>query len=193
MIAEQQIKSGASGVSFVCLARPPKSFSSGALTCTLNFMIKDVDASSGEVDDHGTEDQYQLEELEVKEGDFMRKGEDIGLTEFKRQWESLAESGEAIKKYSLGLETVQAGVDAVIELLGMQACEKTGIVAEGARSHTVNLTGVYYGDVPVFARAAFLLDPKPAVTLKIAVRSKDQIGRAVQQECRDRSRMPSSA
>jgi len=121
----------------------------------------------------GVEDQYQLEEMEVKEGDFMRGGEDIGLVEFRRQWETLGDGTEAVKKYSLGLETLQAAVDAVVELLGMTACERSGHVPESVRSHTVNLAGTYFGDVPVLARAAFLLDTKPAVTLKIAVRSKD--------------------
>jgi len=140
---------------------------------TLNFFFNDVDTSSGEIDQVGVEDQYQLEEMEVKEGDFMRGGEDIGLVEFKRQWESLGDGAEAVKKYSLGLETLQAAVDAVVELLGMTACEKSGTVPEGARSHTVNLSGTFFGEVPVLARAAFLLDPKPAVTLKIALRSRE--------------------
>jgi coatomer protein complex subunit gamma len=173
VVPETQLKYGVAGVTFVALQRPEKSFASGSITCTLNFFFKDVDTSSGEVDQVGVEDQYQLEDMEVKEGDFMRTSEDVGLVEFRRQWETLGESAESVKKYSLGLETLQAAVDAVVELLGMTACEKSGKVADGARSHTVNLAGTYFGDVPVLARAAFLLDTKPAVTLKIAVRSKD--------------------
>jgi len=173
VVPETQLKYGVAGVTFVALQRPEKYFSSGAITNTLNFYFKDVDTSSGEVDQVGVEDQYQLEEMEVKEGDFMRHGEDIGLVEFRRQWETLGDTAEAVKKYSLGLETLQAAVDAVVDLMGMTACEKSGKVAEGSRSHTVNLAGTYFGDIPVLARAAFILDSKPAVTLKIAVRSKD--------------------
>jgi protein-disulfide isomerase-like protein with CxxC motif len=55
----------------------------------------------------------------------------------------------------------------------MAASEQSGTVPEGARSHAVNLTGTFFGDLPVLARAGFILDSKPSVTLKIAVRSKN--------------------
>jgi hypothetical protein len=86
-------------------------------------------------------------------------------------WEGLGEGQEVVKKYSLGLESLQAAVNAVAELLGMQTSENSGVVPDGARSHAVNLTGVFFGDVPVLARAGFMLDAKHGVTLKIAVRS----------------------
>ena len=83
---------------------------------------------------------------------------------------------EIIKKYSLGLDNLQSAVSAVLDLLGMQACENSGVVADGARSHAVNLTGQWYGGVGVLARAGFMLDAKHGVTLKIAVRSPNQRG-----------------
>lgn len=60
---------------------------------------------------------------------------------------------------------------AVIDLLGMQPCEQSSSVQEGANSHAVNLTGVFFKDVKVLARAGFKLDAKHGVTLKIVVRS----------------------
>ena len=54
-------------------------------------------------------------------------------------------------------------MDAVTELLGLEAIESSGTVPEGVRSHTVNLAGEYVGGVQVLARAGFLLDSKPSV------------------------------
>jgi hypothetical protein len=97
--------------------------------------------------------------------------ENIGLVQFRSLWESLGDSSEVVKKYSLGLESLQAAVNAVTDLLGMQSSESSGTVPEGARSHAVNLSGVFFGDLTVLARAGFMLDAKHGVTLKIAVRS----------------------
>lgn len=103
----------------------------------------------------------------------MKPGENIGLVEFKKQWEEQGEGNEVVKKYSLGLDSLQAAVNAVTELLGMQPCENSNQVTDGARSHAVNLTGSFFGGVNVLARAGFMLDQKHGVTLKIAVRSSN--------------------
>ena len=160
------------GTTFVVFKRPTDSYTSAAIACTLHFAVREVD--EGEVigsEGDGVADEYQLEEIEVVESDFMRAGSNIALVEFKRQWEELGETVELVKKYSLGLDNLQAAVTAVLDLLGMQACESSGVVAEGARTHAVNLTGQWFGGVNVLARAGFGLDARHGVTLKIAVRS----------------------
>jgi coatomer protein complex subunit gamma len=170
IIPENQIKHGAAGAVFVAFNRPNNHYNSGSISCTLKFTVKEVE--DGEISAEGHDDEYQLEELELSEADFMRAGENIGLVEFRRQWESLGDSVEVVKKYSLGLDSLQSAVDAVVELLGMQACEGSNIVPEKAeKGHAVNLTGSFYGGINVLARAGFMLDPKHGVTVKIAVRS----------------------
>ena len=171
-IPEPSLHYSIAGVTFVVWKRADESYSSGGMSCTLHFKVREVD--DGEVlgaEGDGVADEYQLEEVEVVESDFMRAGSNIALVEFKRQWEELGETVELVKKYSLGLDNLQAAVTAVLELLGMQACESSGVVAEGARTHAVNLTGQWFGGVNVLARAGFGLDARHGVTLKIAVRS----------------------
>ena len=173
-IPEPTLQYSIQGVTLVVFKRADDAYVSGSMACTLHFKVKEVD--DGEVvdaDGEGVSDEYQLEEIEVTESDFMRSGPNMGLVEFKRQWEELGEGVEVIKKYSLGLDNLQSAVTAVLDLLGMQACENSGVVAEGARSHAVNLTGQWFGGVAVLARAGFMLDAKHGVTLKIAVRSNN--------------------
>lgn len=88
-------------------------------------------------------------------------------------WEGLGDGNEVVKKYSLGLDSLQAAVNAVTDLLGMAPSEGSASVPDGARSHAVNLSGVFFPGVQVLARAGFMLDAKHGVTLKIAVRSKE--------------------
>jgi coatomer protein complex subunit gamma len=169
-VPEEKLVYQIPGTTFACFNRPKNSFSSGAITCTLKFTVKDV--VGGEVAAKGSDEEYQLEEIEVSESDFMRPGENIGLIEFKRQWEQLTETKEVSKKYSLGLDTLQAAVDAVVDLLGMTPCEGTGVVQDAAKgNHGCMLVGSFFGGIPVLARAGFVLDSKPSVTLRIAVRS----------------------
>jgi len=161
------------GSSFLCMARPEDSFNSGSIHNTLKFEYKEVE--DGEVyGDEGIEDEYELEDVEVTEADFMKPDTTIGLVEFRRQWESLGNDNEVVKKFSLGLDNLQAAVDAVIGLVGMGACEGSNVVADDARSHAVNLAGAFLvgGEkMPVLARAGVMLMSGRGVTLKIAVRS----------------------
>jgi len=173
-IPEATIAYQQTGTTFVCMSRAEDAFASGTIANTLKFSYKEVD--EGEVGDFEQEDEYELEPLEVSEADFMRPETSIGLVEFRRQWESVGNGCEVVKKYSLGLDSLQAAVDAVLELLGMGACEGSNVVADGARSHAVNLAGSFL-DLPkpmtVLARAGVMMVEGKGVTLKIAVRSEN--------------------
>lgn len=80
-----------------------------------------VDPTTGEVEDDGVEDEYQLEELEVVAADYMLK---VGVSNFRNAWESLGPDCERVDEYGLGpRESLAEAVSAVINLLGMQPCE----------------------------------------------------------------------
>jgi hypothetical protein len=186
------------------------------MTATLKFDVCDVDGE-GEVLGEGIEDQYQLEDVEVcpsllfspliclagRGSRLHVAGQQFGLggvpwpvggcfavstslTQFLAQ--GLGSSTEMVKKYSLGLDSLQAAVDAVMELLAMGPCENSGSVPganrlpvfppphatplDDARSHAANLCGTFLGDRRIFCRAGFMMG-KSGVTLKIAIRSAD--------------------
>lgn len=175
-VPETRISCGENGVAFVVLQRVPTTYASGPIANTLKFELKDVE--DGEViEDDGMEDTYNLEELEVKESDFMKGEGGVGLVEFKRRWETEGNSNEQVKKYSLGMDNLQGAVDAVLDLLGMTACENSGVVPEDARSHACNLVGSFVSPegnmMGVLARAGFMIGKSGAVSLKIAVRSEN--------------------
>lgn len=170
-IPEPVLKVNTPGVTFVVFSRPPNSYVSGSFNCTLHFFVREVSPDDPEPGPRH-EDEYQLEDVDVVEHDFMKSGEEnVGLVQFRSAWEGLGDGQEVVKKYSLGLDSLQAAVNAVTDLLGMQASEQSGVVPEGARSRAVNLTGVFFGGIQVYARAGFMMDAKHGVTLKIAVRS----------------------
>lgn len=80
-----------------------------------------VDTSSGEAEDDGVEDEYQLEDLEVVAADYILK---VGVSNFKNAWESLDPDCERVDEYGLGpRETLAEAITVVTNLLGMQPCE----------------------------------------------------------------------
>ena len=80
-----------------------------------------VDPTTGETEDDGVEDEYQLEDLEVVAADYMLK---VGVSNFRNAWESMGADCERVDEYGLGpRESLAEAVNAVINLLGLQPCE----------------------------------------------------------------------
>ncbi|CAN1255698.1 Coatomer subunit gamma [Linum perenne] len=109
------------GQTFVVFEKPEGVPAIGKFSNTLRFIVKEVDPSTGEADEDGVDDEYQLEELEVVSADYMQK---VGVANFRNAWESLDAELERVDEYGLGpRENLAEAVNAVITLLGMQPCE----------------------------------------------------------------------
>ncbi|CAH8320237.1 unnamed protein product [Eruca vesicaria subsp. sativa] len=159
------------GQAFVAFEKPAGVPAFGKFSNTLTFVVKEVDPSTGEAEDDGVEDEYQLEDLEVVSADYMVK---VSVSNFRNAWESMNEEDEHVDEYGLGQrESLGEAIKAVIDLLGMQPCEGTETVPSNARSHTCLLSGVYIGNVKVLVRAQFGMDSAREIAMKLAVRAED--------------------
>ncbi|OWM83814.1 coatomer subunit gamma-2-like [Punica granatum] len=160
------------GQTFVAFEKPEGVPAAGKFSNILRFIVKEVDPSTGETDDDGVDDEYQLEELEVVAADYMQK---VGVSNFLNAWENMNPDSERIDEYGLGQrESLADAVNAVINLLGMQPCEGTGVVPSNSRSHACLLSGVFIGNVKVLVRLSFGIDGQKEVAMKLAVRSDDE-------------------
>lgn len=80
-----------------------------------------VDPTTGETEEDGVEDEYQLEDLEVVAADYVLK---VGVSNFRNAWESMGPEFERVDEYGLGpRESLAEAVSTVISLLGLQPCE----------------------------------------------------------------------
>ncbi|KAI3448041.1 hypothetical protein Pfo_004706 [Paulownia fortunei] len=157
---------------FVAFEKPEGIPAVGKFSNLLRFTVKEVDPSTGEAEDDGVEDEYQLEDFEVVAADYILK---VGVSNFKNAWESLDPDSERTDEYGLGpRESLVEAVNAVINLLGMQPCEGTEAVPSNSRSHTCLLSGVYIGNVKVLVRLSFGIDGAKEVAMKLTVRSEDE-------------------
>ncbi|KAK4794751.1 hypothetical protein SAY86_012745 [Trapa natans] len=160
------------GQSFLAFEKPGGVAAVGRFSNTLRFIVKEVDPSTGEVEDDGVEDEYQLEDLEVVAADYMLK---VAVSNFRNAWENMNPDSERIDEYGLGpRESLVEAVNAVINLLGMQPCEGTEVVPSNSRSHSCLLSGVFIGNVKVLARLSFGIDGQKEVAMKLAVRSDEE-------------------
>ncbi|CAK8576510.1 unnamed protein product [Lathyrus sativus] len=159
------------GQTFVAFEKPEGLPTTGKFSNTLKFIVKEVDPTSGEAEDDGVEDEYQLEDLDVVAADYILR---VGVSNFRNAWESIDPDSERVDEYGLGpRESLSEAVNTVISLLGMQPCEGTEVVPPNSRSHTCLLSGVFIGGVKVLVRLSFGLDGAKDVAMKLSVRSDD--------------------
>jgi len=160
------------GQAFVAFEKPEGVPAVGKFSNTLTFVVKEVDPNTGEAEEDGVEDEYQLEDLEVVPADYMVN---VGVSNFRNAWENMDPENELVDEYGLGpRESLGEAVKAVTDVLGMQSCEGTETVASNARSHTSLLSGLYIGNVKVLVKAQFGMDNRKEIAMKLAVRADDQ-------------------
>mmetsp|Transcript_62 Transcript_62/g.100 ORF Transcript_62/g.100 Transcript_62/m.100 type:complete len:901 (-) Transcript_62:1459-4161(-) len=158
------------GHTFTVLRRPPGSYALGKFVSILKFRVKEIDPSTGEAEEDGYDDEYQLEELEVTPADYVKP---IVVTNFRKSWEELPAENERTDEYGLGpRDGLQETVETVMSTLGMQPCEGTEAVPPNARSHTVLLAGLFVGYQQVLVRMSFGMDAGGSVTMKLVVRGE---------------------
>ena len=87
------------GIVYVSYLREsPSEYALASYACTLKFVIKEVDPSSGEPEQDGYEDEYQLEEVEVGAGgDYIVPS----YVNFNAEWDKLSSGASGEEEFAL--------------------------------------------------------------------------------------------
>jgi coatomer protein complex subunit gamma len=174
VVPVEQVSFGIPGVTYVCFRRDETTIPVGTYSCRLKYTSKDVDPETGEPDEEGYDDEYEVDSVEIAATDYMRP---VNPPNFRAAWDALGDENFAEEQYALGdYSTIKAGVDATIEFLGMSPCEGTQVVPDRVKSHTVLMAGVYVGGCKVLSRANVALagGGDEGVTLTLQIRSDDE-------------------
>ncbi|KAG8691298.1 coatomer subunit gamma [Ceratobasidium sp. 423] len=139
------------------------------------LLSKEVDPSSGEPEEDGYEDEYNLEDVEVTAGDWIRGS----FVVFASEWERLGH--EVVETFSLGaMESIKAACDSLIDILGMEPLGGTETPTSKS-VHALQLSGfVVGGGGKVLARCRMTYAAGDGVTLELGVRAeKEEAARLV--------------
>ena len=137
------------GVTYVVLQKGADSTPIGALSCTLKFTAKEVDPATGEPDENGFDDDYQLEEIEVTVADYM-----LLWTSPNPQalWDQLGEENQLVEKYALGsFKTLEQACKEIADFLHMSPCGGTQYQpgTSSKSKHLLFLSGKFLGSTDV--------------------------------------------
>ncbi|KAK9828275.1 hypothetical protein WJX74_006878 [Apatococcus lobatus] len=160
---------GAVGQCWAAFSKPAGALTTGRFVNTMRSRVKEIDPSTGEEEEEGYEDDYQLEDVEVAAADYIKAE---AVSNFRNAWEAADAESEMTDDYGLGVkDSLQDAVEAVTAILGLKPCEGSDAVPPNARSHTVLLSGLLPGNVQVLVRMMFGIDMSRNVAMKLVVRS----------------------
>lgn len=143
----------------------------GAFDCTLHFIVKDCDPSTGDVDEEGYEESYSLEPVELTLADHMQR---TIVPNFGTAWDEFGVENENQGTYGLGAKSIQDAVDNIVSFFGMQPLDKTEKAVADKNNHLLLMSGVFRGNFNVLVRCKFALgDPSAGVAMRLEVRSDD--------------------
>ncbi|KAH9812366.1 adaptin N terminal region-domain-containing protein [Melampsora americana] len=153
----------------------------GSFGCTLKFISKEVDPESGEPEEEGYEDEYQIEEVEIGVGDYIVPTY-VGFTQ---EWDRLRSGVNVTETFSLSsLKSLESACETIIELLNMEALGGSEHPTSTS-VHTLNLSGIVIGNPKggtsteakgqkVLVRVRMTYSTQAGVTLEITARGEDQ-------------------
>lgn len=168
----------------------PEEYQTASFQCTLKFVSKELDPSTGEPEEEGYEDEYQLEDTELSAADYiipnyvtfssewdrMRGGVGITETFSLPAMESL--KGKFRNVYQneppLTILTCAAACDSIVEILNMQPLGGSED-PQSTSVHTLQLSGlVAGGGGKVLVRCRMTYSKAQGVTLELGVRAEKQ-------------------
>jgi coatomer protein complex subunit gamma len=163
-----------------------------SFTNVLKFTSKEIDPTTGEPDESGYEDEYQVEDLELSGSDYVIPA---FAGSFDHAWEQTGANGEeasetlqlsstkSIAGKSLVPSTIKSGyntnifpIDATEQLtkaLSLQPLDGTDVTLSTS-THTLKLYGKTLGGGKVAALVKMAYSAKSGVTTKITVRSEEE-------------------
>ena len=161
-----------------------------SFTNTLKFTSKEIDLTTGEPDDSGYEDEYQVEDLELTGSDYVTPA---FAGSFDHAWEQTGATGDEASetlqlsntksiagkvKFSLPRQFAYShrSTDATEQLtkaLSLQPLDGTDVPLSTS-THTLKLYGKTLGGGKVAAQVKMAYSAKSGVTTKITVRSEEE-------------------
>ncbi|RDB29334.1 putative coatomer subunit gamma, partial [Hypsizygus marmoreus] len=163
--------SNSPGIVYASFTRTEQ-YALASFQCTLKFLSKELDPSTGEPEEEGYDDEYQLEEVELSAGgDYIIPN----YVTFGTEWDRLRSAPSATETFALSaMDSLKAACDSIIEVLNMEPLGGTESPTSTS-VHTLQLSGlVTGGGGKVLVRCRMTYSQGAGVTLELGVRAEKQ-------------------
>ncbi|KKA23545.1 Coatomer subunit gamma [Rasamsonia emersonii CBS 393.64] len=148
------------------------SFPTTSFTNNLKFTSKEIDPTTGEPEENGYEDEYQVEDLELTGSDYVIPN---FAGSFDHVWEQTGANGEEVSE-TFQLSNVKSIADATEQLtaaLSLQPLEGTDVALSNS-THTLKLYGKTVSGGRVAALVKMAYSARTGVTTKVTVRAEEE-------------------
>ncbi|EFA81100.1 adaptin N-terminal domain-containing protein [Heterostelium album PN500] len=159
---------------YVSVRIPPGAYPTLSFTNMLKFKVREVDPSTGEPDEGGFDEQYNIEDLEVVPKDYMLRAV---CPNFQEEWKRLPEDIQSIQTFGLvSIKNIDDAIKEIIKTLSMAPCEKSEVAQPKANKHILYLSGRFVNGTAVLTRARMKIDGSgQSVDVELTVKSEDEI------------------
>ncbi|KIW22652.1 uncharacterized protein PV07_10929 [Cladophialophora immunda] len=173
IIPATALKTNEPGVVYVAF-RQLGAFPITTFTNVLKFTSKEIDPTTGEAEEGGYEDEYEVENLELTGADYVTPA---FAGNFDHIWEGTGANGEEVSE-TLVLGNVKTLADATEQLsqaLSLQPLDGTDVVLSNT-THTLKMYGKSVTGGRVAALVKMVHSAKAGVTVKVSVRTDETGG-----------------
>jgi coatomer protein complex subunit gamma len=150
-------------------------YSASSLSCSVacNMVFRLVSLVDGEGSGDIFSEDYALEDFTISTSDYIAK---VAVPDFRKAWEELGAENEIVEKFAMQFKSQEEAVHAMLERIGMHACDNTDRLAPEGKPQVLHLSGIFVGGKLVLVRARLSTQKDASgVILQIAVRSQDAL------------------
>ena len=148
----------------------PTAFILASFANTLKFTSREIDPTTGEPEDRGYDDEYEIDGLDLVGGDYLIPTQ---VPDFGKGWDTMGEETEESEIFQLGsIKSIQEACQLIIEVLSLQPLEGTATPFSNS-THTMKLSGRSTSGAIVLVLVKMAWSAKSGVTLQVSARSED--------------------
>ncbi|EGO51763.1 hypothetical protein NEUTE1DRAFT_70784 [Neurospora tetrasperma FGSC 2508] len=138
----------------------------------LKFTSKEIDPSTGEPEETGYDDEYEVAEFDLAGSDYVIP---VFASNFAHIWEQVGASGEEAEETLLlsSMKSISDATEQLAKTLSLQPLEGTDVPLNQT-THTLKLLGKTVNGGRVVANVRMAFSAKSGVTTKITVRSEEE-------------------
>ncbi|KAH8171668.1 coatomer gamma subunit appendage platform subdomain-containing protein [Sarocladium implicatum] len=138
----------------------------------LKFTSKEIDPSTGEPEETGYDDEYEVSEFDLSGSDYIVP---TFASNFSDLWEKIGAAGEQAEEtlQLSGMKSIAEATEQLAQALSLQPLEGTDVPVNTS-THTLKLLGKSVSGGRVVASVRMAYSSKSGVTTKITVRSEEE-------------------